>query len=389
LLLKVPTVATPPPPPTRQSGSHCRPPRSTNIRELQNFLGVINFYRKFVPGVATILRPLPDALKGSPKPRTAVEWTRDRGDAFQEAKAALRKATHLAYPKAGAEMALMVNASAIHVGAALQQRESAAAAWQPLGFFSKKLDATQQRYFAYDRELLTCVQGIRHFRFMLEGRPFALYTDHKPLTLALSKAAEAWTARQSRHLSYVAEFRHISGADNVVADTLSRPPTSEVNAVATSAAQLDYAAIAALQHSCVGTRAAREASMTLQPVLFSGVELLSNTSGPNPQPLIPAAHRRQVFDAFHSLCHPGVKATSRVMGARVMWPFMKRDFAARVRDSQACSRAKVMRQPPAVVNPIPVPSQGFSHIHVDFVGPLTTSKEGFRYLFTIIDRTSR
>jgi len=72
-----------------------------------------------------------------------------------------------------------------------------------------------------------------------------------------------------------------------------------------------------------------------------------------------------------------------------MWPFMKRDIAAWVKDCQACSRAKVTRQPPAAVNPIPVPSQRFSHIHVDFVGPLTTSKEGFRYLFTIIDRTSR
>ena len=368
-------------------------PRPTNIKELQNFLGVINFYRKFVPGAANILRPLTDALKGTPKPKAAVEWTKERRDAFQAAKAALRKATHLTYPKAGTEMALMVDASAAHIGAALQQRESATAAWQPLGFFSKKLDATQQRYSAYDRELLACVQGIRHFRFMLEGRPFTLYTDHKPLTFALSKAAEAWTARQSRHLSYVAEFtndiRHISGADNIVADTLSRPPTSEVNAVAAAAAQLDYAAIAASQHSCADTRAAKEASTTLRPVRFSGVELLSDTSGPSPRPLIPAAHRRQVFDAFHSLGHPGVKATGRVIGARVTWPFMKRDIAAWVKDCQACSRAKVTRQPPAAVNPIPVPSQRFSHIHVDFVGPLTTSKEGFRYLFTIIDRTSR
>jgi transposase InsO family protein len=68
---------------------------------------------------------------------------------------------------------------------------------------------------------------------------------------------------------------------------------------------------------------------------------------------------------------------------------MKRDIATWVRDCQACSRAKVTGQPPAAVNPIPVPSQCFSHIHMDFVGPLTTSKEGFRYLFTIIDRTRR
>jgi len=141
---------------------------------------------------------------------------------------ALGKATNLAFPRQGADLGLMVDASVDHVGAALQQRTVPAVAWQPLCFFSKKLDQTQQRYSAYNRELLACVLGIRHFRFMLEGRQFTLYTDHKPLTHALAKAVEPWTARQSRHLSYLAEFtnniRHISGADNVVADTLSGPP---------------------------------------------------------------------------------------------------------------------------------------------------------------------
>ena len=144
----------------------------------------------------------------------------------------------------------MVDASAEHVGAALQQRTAPTAPWEPLGFFSRKLDAAQVRYSAYDRELLACVQGIRHFRFMLEGRRFTLYTDHKPLTFALSKAAEPWTACQCRHLSYVAEFtgdiRHIAGQDNMVADTLSRPPQAgaTVAAVAATPQTLDYAAIA-------------------------------------------------------------------------------------------------------------------------------------------------
>jgi hypothetical protein len=118
----------------------------------------------------------------------------------------------------------MVDASGYHVGAALQQRTSAVAAWHPLGFYSKKLDSAQRQYSAFDRELLACSSGIRHFWHMLDGR----YTDHKPLTFALSRATDAWTPRQGRHLSYVAEFtadiRHIPGKENVVADTLSRPP---------------------------------------------------------------------------------------------------------------------------------------------------------------------
>jgi hypothetical protein len=87
------------------------------------------------------------------------------------------------------------------------------------------------RYSAFDRELFACVAGICHFRYMLEGRPFTIYTDHKPLTFALGKVSEPWTAIQSRQLSYVAEFttdiRHIPCSENIVADTLSdrpRPP---------------------------------------------------------------------------------------------------------------------------------------------------------------------
>jgi hypothetical protein len=111
------------------------------------------------------------------------------------------------------------------------------------------------QYSAFDQELFACVAGIRHFRYMLEGRPFTIYTDHNPLTFALGKVSEPWTAMQSRQLSYVAEFttdiRHIPGSENIVADTLSRPPPATlpaaatggpaVAAVAASPVSLDYA----------------------------------------------------------------------------------------------------------------------------------------------------
>jgi hypothetical protein len=82
------------------------------------------------------------------------------------------------------------------------------------------------------------------------------------------------------------------------------------------------------------------------------MELLCDTRGPQPCPLIPAAHRHQIFTAFHSLGHPGTKATSRVIGARATWPFMKRDIAAWVTDCQARGRAKVTHQLAASVQPI-------------------------------------
>jgi hypothetical protein len=87
--------------------------------------------------------------------------------AFLAAKNALNAATCLAFPRRQAELALMVDASADHVGAVLQQRVTPMAAWEPQGFFSKKLDPAQTRYLAYDRELLACMSVIRHFHYML------------------------------------------------------------------------------------------------------------------------------------------------------------------------------------------------------------------------------
>jgi hypothetical protein len=177
---------------------------------------VFNFYRRFVLAAAKILRPLTDSTRGNPKATAAVDWTPLMVAAFDAARTALGAAALLAHRQQDQELAVIVDVSADHVGAALQQRRSAAADWQPLAFFSKKLQPAQMRHSAFDWELFAFVAGIRHFHYMLEGRPFTIYTDHKPLTFVLGKVSEPWTAMQSRQLSYVAKFttdiRHIPGS---------------------------------------------------------------------------------------------------------------------------------------------------------------------------------
>jgi cleavage and polyadenylation specificity factor subunit 1 len=219
-----------------------RHPRPGTVKELQGFLGTVNFYRRFIKGAAHLLRTLTDVLRGSPPPASAVTWTAEMDRAFLTARESLARKVELVHPCSSAQLSLCVDASADHVGAVLQQRASPSAAWQALGFFSQKLSPAQVNYSAFDRELLACVEAIRHFRFMLEGSIFTLFTDHKPLTFALHKVSEPWSARQSRHLSYVAEFttdiQHVPGVDNVVADTLSRPPAALVAAPSPSPTRL-------------------------------------------------------------------------------------------------------------------------------------------------------
>jgi hypothetical protein len=121
-------------------------PLPQNIKQLQALLGLVNFYRRFVPAAAAVLRPLTECLRGGKKGTEKLQWTEPMLQAVNKAKAAVAAATALAHPAVGAELSLVVDASADHVGAALQQRPTAAADWQPLGFFSKKLDPAQAKY---------------------------------------------------------------------------------------------------------------------------------------------------------------------------------------------------------------------------------------------------
>jgi hypothetical protein len=226
----------------------------TTVKELQDFLGTVNF---------SILscRWLGSQMCGTVHQAQLSFWIGQR--CMQ-----LPGCQSLARPSAPAEMA----------GAFLQERTAVTAALQPLGFFSKKLEPAQNHYSAFNRELWACFSSIRHFRHMLEGRQFILFTDYKLLTRALFRTSDPLTPRHCMQLNYIAKhtsnIRHIAGLDIVVADILSPPPLSP-----------------------------------------------SQSSAP--------------------------------------------------------------------VQPIQVPAEWFSHIHVDTVGPFPVAADGSTYLLTIIDRTIR
>jgi hypothetical protein len=120
----------------------CPHPKTTS--QLRRFLGMVNFYRRFVPHAAAIQAPLHDVLSGPRvKGSHPITWTPEILKAFEECKASLSRATLLANPDPFALLALVTDASTSAMGAVLQQR--AKNTWQPLAFFSKKLNPTQQK----------------------------------------------------------------------------------------------------------------------------------------------------------------------------------------------------------------------------------------------------
>ena len=363
----------------------CKFKQPVTVKGLQEFVGMVNFYRRFIPAAARIMQPLFLALAG--KPRT-LQWSDGMVKAFTHAKTALAGATMLTHPRRNAPTSLTVDASNLAVGAVLQQLVHGV--WQPLAFFSKQLRPPEKKYSAFDRELLALYLGVRHFRYFLEGRAFIVYTDHKPLTFCMAKTSDPWSSRQQRHLAYVSEFttdiRHVQGKDNHVADALSR---TTINALHQG---VDYAAMAASQREDPNVQAYRTAitRLRLEDVCFgpNGETLLCDTSTGQPRPVVPVGWRRTVFDLVHGLSHPSIRATRQLVASKFVWHGIRKQVGLWAKACIPCQTSKVHQHIRAPLTTFQVPHRRFDHIHVDLVGPLPPSS-GFTHLLTVVDRFTR
>ena len=336
------------------------PPPSTVLQMLQ-FVGLVNFYNRFVPHLNLIMTPLFASTAGKKKTEL-ITWSEELSSAFSATKDALASATLLSHPLPDAPTAVTTDASDLGVGAVLEQKVGNS--WRPLAFFSKKLTPAQTKYSAFDRELLAVHLAIRHFHYFLEGRQFVIYTDHKPLTAALVKPSEPLSPRQSRHLAAIAEFtadiRHVQGKLNPVADALSRsptavsalppvpnPPPGVLSAASVTASATDLPALSAAQASDISlmnfVRNYNSDKLRLGPVTLPDSPGLvwCELSRPAPRPLVPEGLRRPITAELHALSHPGVKATIELVKNRFFWPNLTKDVKAFVSSCIPCKKPKL------------------------------------------------
>ena len=410
--------------------------RPTSVKELQRFLGMINYYRRFIPKAAHHLYPLFDVLKGKPK---LLKWSDDCQRAFDAIKKALAAATLLHHPRPGPRLALTTDASNFAIGAVLEQRGKTG--WEPLGFYSAKLQPNQKDWPPYDRELLAVFRAVRHFKPMIEGRPFTIFTDHQSLVPSMAKKTDSPTARQTYQLSCISEFttdiQYVMGKANVVADALSRPPEKPPLVSNLAPAGVDPASIKNPQWAPTGSsNAGGSGQQHLAERSLGGLNLVVNAIGrlgvdleemANEQPLdqdfarlssdsktglhfknvdlgscqlavdvsngparpfVPFAWRRRVFDAIHGLGHPGVERTRKSIADKFVWPSMREDCSKWARQCVQCQQAKVVKNTTPPIGNFVVPQKRFSHINLDLVGPLPASN-GNKYILTAVDRFTR
>ena len=367
-------------------------PQPTSQRQLRRFIGLINFYHRFIPHGAELLHPL-HALLNSKSKSQELSWNEDTTVAFLATKEALANATLLVYPKPDAPTCVMTDVSDIAVGAVLQQYVNGT--WHPISFFSKKMKPAETRYSTFDRELLAVYLAIRHFRHFLEGRQFHVLTDHKPLTFALQARPDHHSPRQARQLDFISQFtstiRHIHGPENVVADALSR---IETNAILNNQPPvLDFAAMAkaqAVDPQVRSLQSAQSSPLVVEPIPLSNSTdpLLCDVSTGSQRPLVLLQWRRTVFDSLHNLSHPGIRATQKLITSRFVWPGINADVRRWARSCIQCQKAKVHRHSSTAFSSFRTPDARFDFVHVDLVGPLPSSR-GYTYLLTCVDRYTR
>ncbi|GBM78910.1 Transposon Ty3-I Gag-Pol polyprotein, partial [Araneus ventricosus] len=364
-------------------------PKPQNIAELKRFLAMLNFYRRFLPNAADTQASLHEFLKNSKKnDKRPVSWTDATLAAFEKCKADIINAATLTFHAPNQQLSIMVDASDLAIGAILHTTTSLG--HKPLAFYSRKLSPSERKYNTYDRELLAIYATVKHFRHLLEGQNFIIFTDHRPLTFAFTKKSDSSSPRQLRYLDFISQFstdiRHITGSKNVVADTLSR--ISDVHLP-----KVDFSAMANAQASDEELQALlskNELSLLLKPLSTdpTSSKLYCDIRNDIVRPYVPASFRKTVFQSLHNLSHPGIRATKRLIGQRFAWPSMQKDISNWTRSCLDCQRSKVIRHTSSPLQSFHLPSARFDHVHLDLVGPLPPS-DNCEYLLTCIDRFTR
>lgn len=193
-------------------------PTPRNVVEIKQFLGLSGYYRRFIKDYSRISKPLTSLLKKN----VPFEWTIEAQTAFDMLKEKLINAPILQYPNFEKEFILTTDASQFAIGSILSQ--GIPGQDLPVAYASRTLNKAEQAYSTTEKELLSIVWAVKHFRPYLLGREFKIFTDHQPLTWLFNVKDPG--SRLMRWRLKLAEYNYEvvykPGVTNTNADALSR-----------------------------------------------------------------------------------------------------------------------------------------------------------------------
>lgn len=203
-------------------------PTPTNVSELKRLLGIVNYYRNFIPNASSLMHPLHNLLRAGAQWR----WTEREREALEAVKRELASERVLTHFDADAPLALSVDAGPGGLGAVLAHVD-AAGRERPIAFGSRSLLASEKNYSQIQKEPTAIIFGVKRFHQYLYGRrePFILKTDHRPLLSIFGKkngTSVTAALRLQRYAIILSAYnytvQYISSKHNLVADYFSRAP---------------------------------------------------------------------------------------------------------------------------------------------------------------------
>ena len=378
-------------------------PTPESVKDIQRFLGLANYYRRFCRSFARIASPITDLLRKD----TPFVWDAPQQQAFASLKELLTSTPVLRSPDPTAPFRVETDSSGFAIGAVLLQKHGRH--WHPVAYLSRKMNQAERSYPIQEQELLALVYALKKWRHYLFGHPVQAYTDHESLTHW--QKYRNITGRKARWVALLDEFPveilYRPGSSNIVADTLSRRPDHQANALSVTQGPNWQARIAEgyknddLFQLLVAHFRNPEAPVPAEIISIipryhydDNSKLLYFMTSHQPRLCIPREPDLipELLHELHALPISGHTGCEKLyVSARqsYYWPKMQKSIQNFIQHCDACQRNKPNnRSTKGPLKPLDVPSTPWSSVSFDFITGLPPSS-GFDSIFVVVDRFTK
>ena len=388
--------------------------RPKKLVEVQEFVGMINFYRKMFPKFSETLEPLTRLTKKQFKHRRFQEiWTQEQENCFNEIKRKMLTFPFLIHYDPTLPIELHCDASGYGIGASIGHLVNGN--FHAVQHASRLLSDCEKRYSTTDKESLCIVWAIDKFKRYLTGLPFTVYTDHRALAWLQTK--EKLPARLHRYAlelqSYDMKIKYREGKKNQDADALSRHPVSKPedtdenlmifamavmndipdpytkDLIQEQEKDLYFGPIArALKFDDESRKGVANYAL-VDGVLF---KIKQRKTGEKMTLCVPRSLREDILFSIHDDvfgCHMGVAKTIDKLRERFYFKNMESFVRSYIKSCKSClTRKKPREKPTGFLKPIEV-GKPFDMVGIDLWGPIKKSASGNKMVIVCTDYLTR
>uniref|UniRef100_A0A1Y1LMU5 RNA-directed DNA polymerase n=1 Tax=Photinus pyralis TaxID=7054 RepID=A0A1Y1LMU5_PHOPY len=380
-------------------------PIPKSVKQVQQFIGIVSFCSKFIDKFSEILAPLNELKRKDSK----FKITDKHILAIDNLKKAICEAPVLRLPDFSIPFIVRTDASNIGISGVLLQKQEDGI--HPIAFVSKKLSDTEKKYSTYEKESLAVMFALDKFKDYVTDSLFTLQVDCDAIRWLVNHPSQL--SKFGRWILKLSKFNftieHIPGSQNNVADGLSRlfddcqepSPSADTQHSITflnSILELpeSFVSINKHQQSDEFCELIRNRLQSGQDVNNFAIEngLLIRYVGRNrlKRVVIPEKLYNLIIYYFHDSKfgnHNSVTKTYRSIAKRFWWNAMYKQIRNYVSSCHLCQTCKPLNTQVNVHLASSSPTVTWDKIYVDYVGPIITSEQGYRFMLVCVDSFSK